>query len=250
MNDIQLLNQLPVIPNITDKQLAKIKKRIGEYKRAKSIFGHSTSQTSYTLQTLNMISDSPMSRMKQCMAQIDRKYEAVQHAYFKIENLKLEKGNELRQREIFAQISTIETNMGNALRQIGMFQNMYDEIRISHNIPKDWNESDYEAQEYQNMVRKCFRLAIQDMMNYNTVSKASVEYCEQLGIHPTEAAIITKGYLMNMNKLLEKDKKLPIKHMYDFLDTVAQKYKDNFKFVLERLGLNEIGSEEFRHDYC
>ena len=162
--EIELLDQLPTIPSITEKQLAKIKKRIGEYKRAKTIFGHSTSQTAYTLLTLNMISDSPMARMKQCMAQIDRKFLAVEEAYFDIEKKKIEiegllekeqtKMTRLQIIELESKIMTITTNMGNALRQVGMFQNMYDAIKKAHKIPDDWDESDFEKQEYENMVRK------------------------------------------------------------------------------------------------
>lgn len=257
MNDLELINNLPPIPNITEKQLAKIKERIHDYKRAKTIFGHRTSQTSYTLQTLNMISDSPMSRMKQCMSQIDRKYEAVEHHYFNMEKKKIEikklmnKNTELAQikiREISAQLETLQVNMGNSLRQVGMFQDMYEAIRKAHNIPKDWNESDFEAQEYQNMVRKSFRLGIQDITVHNSISKAGVEYFEQLGIHPQLAQYYIKNYLFHINSEIEKNKDVSVIQMYNFLDSMAIKFKDCFELVLTRLGLNEIGSKEFRND--
>jgi hypothetical protein len=257
LNDLELINNLPAIPNITEKQIAKIKKRIHEYKRAKTIFGHSTSQTSYTLQTLNMISDSPMSRMKQCMAQIDRKYEAVEHHYFNMEKKKIEikklmnKNTELAQikiREIEAQLESIQTNMGNSLRQIGLFQDMFEAIRTAHNIPHDWNESDFEEQEYQNMVRKSFRLGIQDITFHNSVSKAGVEYFEQLGIHPQLAEHYIRNYLSHINSEIQKNKDVSVVEMYNFLDSMAIKFKDSFELVLTRLGLNEMGSKEFRND--
>ena len=75
---------------ITKNQLEKIESRLPELHRAKAIIGHSTSQSSYALQTLNMLDDSPMSRMKQCLSNIEHKYQAVREAYFKIENKKLE----------------------------------------------------------------------------------------------------------------------------------------------------------------
>lgn len=259
MKDLELINNLPVIPNITQAQLTKIKKRIHEYKRAKTIFGHSTSQTSYTLQTLNMISDSPMSRMKQCMAQINKKYEAVEHHYFEMEKKKVEikklmtKKSELAQikmREIEGQLETLQVNMGNSLRQIGMFQDMFDAIRISHHIPSDFNESDFEAQEYQNMVRKAFRLGIQDITLQNAISKAASEYFEQLGIHPQFAEYQIQYYLARIRKQLDQHHDVSVTQMYDFLDLMAIKFKDSFQLVLSRLGLDEIGSKGFRHDNC
>ena len=75
---------------ITKNQLAKIESRLPELHRAKAIIGHSTSQASYALQTLNMLDDSPMSRMKQCLSNIEHKYQAVREAYFKIANMKLD----------------------------------------------------------------------------------------------------------------------------------------------------------------
>ena len=73
---------------VSDKQVEKINSRLPEYYRTYNIIGHSTSQTSYSLQTMQMISDSPLSRMKQCLAQINRKYNALQEAFYKIENKK------------------------------------------------------------------------------------------------------------------------------------------------------------------
>ena len=256
MNDIELLTQIPLIPHLTEKQLEKIKKRIGDYKRAKSMFGHSTSQTSYTLQTLNMISDSPFSRLKQCMAQIERRYEAVQEAYFKMEKKKLEakkllgKNDErsrLKLNEIQSIISMTEQNMGNSLRRLGMWQDMYDTIRISNHIPKDWNESDYEKSEYENLIRKAFRLGIQDITAHTLLSKASVEFFEQLGIHPQTAEHYTRLYLSDVKKEIEENhKEVTVMVMYNFLDNMAIKFEDCFKHVLKRIGLNEIGSSEFR----
>ena len=34
--------------------------------------------------------------------------------------------------------------------------------------------------------------------------------------------------------------------MYEFLDGMAEKFKDSYKFALDRIGLKELGSEEFR----
>ena len=165
MNDITIFNSIPELVTLDKKQVAKITARLPEYHRGKALIGHSTSQTSYSLQTMNMICDSPLSRMKQCLAQIGKKYEALREAYFKIEGHKLEikelennrdEKSQLRIKELDSLISTISISMENALRQIGMFQDMYDSIKENNNIPDNWTEADFEKQEIENMIRRAF----------------------------------------------------------------------------------------------
>ena len=78
MSNIELFKKVTDLVTLEKGQIEKIISRLPEYKRGSSIIGHSTSQSSYSLQTMQMISDSPLSRMKQCLAQIDKKYKAIQ----------------------------------------------------------------------------------------------------------------------------------------------------------------------------
>jgi len=240
---------------ITKNQLEKIESRLPELHRAKAIIGHSTSQASYALQTLNMLDDSPMSRMKQCLSNIEHKYQAVREAYFKIEKKKLEikdlKNNKdelsrLKIRENETSIESIQNSMGNALREIGMFQDFYENIRKSNNIPLQWNEHDFEKQEIANMVRKSFRIGIQTISNSHSVSIAAVEFWEQLGIHPQTAEAHCRNYLDQVDKIIKEGKEPSVTVMYEFLDGMAEKFKDSYKFALDRIGLKELGSEDFR----
>jgi hypothetical protein len=165
---------------IPKKQIAKITSRLPEYKRAKSLIGHGTSQSSYSLQTMNMINDSPLSRMKQCLAQIDKKYNALREAYYKLEKKKLtiknlenktDEYSRITVREYGSEIDSISVSMETALRQIGMFQNMYDSIKKNNNIPDNWTEKDYEKQEISHMIKSCFRIGIQDLSMTSRVLK-------------------------------------------------------------------------------
>jgi len=258
MNEIKLKTFKDNLPEnaITKNQLAKIESRLPELHRAKAIIGHSTSQASYALQTLNMLDDSPMSRMKQCLSNIEHKYQAVREAYFKIENLKLEikdlesnkpvtESSRLKIRENETSIESIQNGMGNALREIGMFQDMYDAIRKSNNIPEVWTEHDYEKQEIANMVRRSFRIGIQSLSN-GALSIAAVEFWEQLGIHPQSAEAHCRNYLGQVQKIISEGKEPDVRVMYEFLDGMAERFKDSYKFALDRIGLKELGSEEFR----
>jgi len=247
LNEIKLIEKLE-ITSINKEQLTKIKKRLPEYHRVKKIIGHSRSQAQYTLLTLQMITDSPYSRMKQCISQIHHKFEAVSEAYYDIEKKKdnLKNLSEIEKRETESIIISLQDSMGNSLRELGMFQDFYESIRINNKIPVNWNESDYEKQEIANMVRHSFRLGVQELSAHATVSKSAVEYWEQLGIHPQIAETECRKYLIMVHDMITKDKEVTIKIMYEFLDAMAFKFKDSYKFALDRIGLKELGSEDFR----
>ena len=242
------------LETINKEQLAKITSRLPELHRGKALVGHSTSHTSYSLQTMNMISDSPLSRMKQCLAQIEKKYQALREAYFKLEEYKLEikekqfnedEKSKLRIQELESLISAVSSGMENTLRQIGMFQDMYDSIKKNNNIADDWTEEDFEKQEIENMIRRAFRIIIQDMQSSGRISKAGIEFCEQLGIHPTRGEYLTSLYLEKCGEETMKGNTLSIKVMHNFLDDMVKEFADDYKIALERLGLDGIGSEEF-----
>ena len=254
MTDIEIFNQVTEIATLDKEQIAKIIERLPEYKRGSSIIGHSTSQSSYSLQTMQMISDSPLSRMKQCLAQIDKKYKAIQEAYYKIEKKKLtverlskltDKHSRLTVQEYQSQIESITISMNISLRQIGMFQDMYDDIKKNNNIPDNWTEKDFESQEISHMIKSCFRIGIQDLSANGRVSKAFVEYCEQLGIHPQLAESRTRSYLVLIQEKINSSAKVTIRDMYIFLDDMAEEFKDVHKEALKRIGLDKIGSEGF-----
>jgi hypothetical protein len=203
---------------------------------------------------MQMISDSPLSRMKQCLAQIDKKYKALQEAYYKIEKKKLiveklrkesSEHSRLTVQEFSSQIESITISMNTALREIGMFQNMYDSIKKNNNIPDNWNEKDYELQEISHMVKASFRLAIQDLSASGRVGKACVEYWEQLGIHPQLAESRARSYLVLIQEKINSSATVTIRDMYDFLDDMAEEFKDSYQDALSRIGLDELGSEGF-----
>ena len=252
MSDIQVFNNLPPMKTISQEAIAKINNRLPELRRGQAMIGHSTSQTSYSLQTMNMISDSPLSRMKQCLAQINQKYEALRENYFKLEEKKLEvkelskntdEKSRLKLREFESSIESIGLAMENTLRQIGMFQDMYDSIRKNNNVPEDWTEKDFEKQEIEHMIRSSFRLGIQNLSSTGRVSQAVVEYWEQLGIHPQVAEALTRDYLIQVQQAISENKEVDITVMFQFLDAMVEKFRDSYKLALERMGLNGIGSE-------
>jgi len=126
-----------------------------------------------------------------------------------------------------------------------MFQDMYDSIKKNNNIPDNWSEKDFEAQEISHMVRSSFRIAIQDLSSSGRIGKAAVEYWEQLGIHPQLAETRTREYLVTIQNKINNSEPITINDMYDFLDKMAEEFKDSYKDALTRIGLDELGSEGF-----
>ena len=240
--------------DISKAEHDRIISRLPEYQRGSAIIGHSTSQTSYSLQTMNMISDSPMSRMKQCLAQINKRYNALREAHFKVEKMKLEiqdldrngdKYSKLEAADKSSLVSQTTKSMNTSFREMGMFQDMYDSIMKNNNIPENWSEKDFEAQELDNMIRSSYRLAIQDLTHSGRCSQAVVEYWEQLGIHPQVGEIETRMYMSGIQESLEKGDIITIQHMYFFLDAMVEKHKDDWNNVIKRIGLDTIGSERY-----
>ena len=254
MNDVTSFTESTNLQTISEEQIKKINKRLPEFHEKKGLIGHSTSQASYSLQTLQMINDSPLSRMKQCLAQINRRYNALEQTYYKVEKMKLDiidlskrqdEQSKLRIRKLNAQINSMSSLMENSLRQLGMFQDMYDSIKKNNNIPDNWTEKDFEKQEISHMIKSSFRIAIQDLMATGSVSRAAVEYWEQLGIHPHVGRNHTIQYLENMNSRIGEGEEITVESMYNFLDNMAEKFKDSHRLALKRMGLDELGSEEF-----
>lgn len=242
--------------NIIPKEsFDQIVSRLPEYERGSLLIGHSTSQTGYSLQTMTMISDSPLSRMKQCLAQIEKRMNALREAYFKNEKIKLElkklKENnineftdlEIRKKEAMLEQTT--KSMIHAFRQIGHFQDLYDSIKKNNNIPDDWTEVDFEKQEIENMIKRSFRLGIQEITQTGRIGKSSVEFWEQLGIHPQLAEYKVREYLDNMANKIRKGENISINLMYEFLDKMCEIFYNEHKNAVIRMGLDSVTSEKF-----
>ena len=154
--------------------------------------------------TMTMLADSPYRQMKQCLSQIDNKRNALIEAHFntqksKVKIKKWEKsGTEMdlvKAQEAKVGIEQMRTSAENAMKEIGMYQDIYDEIRTTHGIPVDWDEEDFEASEIENAIRMGFRQAIQNLMSSDRIAISTVEYWEQFGIHPMVGEKLTRDYM-------------------------------------------------------
>ena len=133
-----LVNELIPNTSISPEALTKICDRLPELHRAKGAVGRTNSQTTSTLMTMTMLADSPYRQMKQCLAQIDSKRNALIEAHFctKKYKIKIKRWEEtdddldkVKAEQARSGIEQMKSSAENAMKEIGMYQDIYDEIR-------------------------------------------------------------------------------------------------------------------------
>ena len=242
--------------SISDEALQKICDRLPELNRAKKVFGRKNSQTTSTLMTMTMLADSPYRQMKQCLSQIDKKRNALIEAHFtaKKNKVKIERWEKsgdaleaVEAEEARVQNEEVKTSAANAMKEIGMYQDIYEQIRISHDIPVDWDEEDYEAQEIPHALRMSFRQAIQNIMSSGKIAISTVEYWEQFGVHPLVGEKLTRDYLESVALEIKENKLPSVVSMHKFLDHMVETFKDEHKHSLTRIGVDAIVNHQYAY---
>lgn len=256
-----------------DKKLALVASRMPEINRATQSFGKQNSQATGKLMSLHMIAQSPYRRMKQCLAKIERKRSALKENIFKLRKEKVKLDRLLRKRQVLMdkelttdddtilhdldiedctiKIEKIATGISDStlyiegcLKEIGMYQEAYEEIRESYNISEQWDEGDMERAEIEEHVKTSFLHAVRDVMMTGQLNVGTHEYLEQYGVNPATAFSLVKAYLGNVHDVPSGE--VPsIKALYDFLDKMYDGFKNEYKLAMKRLGLKTLISEDF-----
>ena len=242
------------LATITDEKLAVIAEKMVAIDRANHTAGRSQTQTTNQLMSLTMMTDSPYRRLRQCMSQIERKRTALEESYFKMQKKQLqiklwyEKGDEMsvvRAKEAESGMIRQKDYIDAAFKEIATFQCAYDEIRESHNIPENWDEKDAELAEIDHHIKQAFRQAHRDMVNTGRIGLGNMEYLEQYGIHIQTATKIIADYIASEDEMISEGKLPTVKHLYAFLDRMAETFHDAHKDVMNRIGIKELIKEEF-----
>ena len=87
---VHIQNSITGMATMTPDKIQKISERMVEMERANNSLGRKNTQTTNQLMTLTMMTDSPYRRLRQCLAQIERKKEALKESYFKHQKLEVE----------------------------------------------------------------------------------------------------------------------------------------------------------------
>tara|TARA_B100000767_G_scaffold158394_1_gene148761 strand:- start:15 stop:851 length:837 start_codon:yes stop_codon:yes gene_type:complete len=242
------------LATITNEKLAIISQKMVAIDRANNTAGRSETQTTNQLMTLTMLTDSPYRRLRQCLAQIEKKRGALDESYFKIKKKQVlikqwyEKGDEmsvLKAQEAEHSIMRNKNYIDGAFKEIATFQCAYDEIREAHNIPDNWDEKDAEEAEIDHHIKQAFRQAHREMVGTGCITSGNMEYLEQYGVHIQTATRLIADYIASEDEMIVKGQMPTVAHLYAFLDRMAETFHDAHKTVMQRIGIKELVKEEF-----
>jgi len=256
---------------IDDNKLAQLETKLKELNEKMYILGRRDTNHTRKLMTLTMLNpaDATYRVLAQILTQIEDRQKAIVHNYTKLKEAYvtvLELIEQLRQTtdkltraKLEAQIQSHVINISDtfvyleaALKEVGLLEDAYEQIKRNKQIPDNWDEFDYEQAELEAHIKSAFRLGIRDFLQHGTLNVSTSEYFEQLGISPIEATYHISKYIQKCNEQirqvdLNNDPSLlpDYNDFYEFLDTMYQLYKDSYKKACNKLGLDEIISKDF-----
>jgi len=231
--------------NINSKAVEKVNKFLPELLEKTKAFGSKNSQTTLTLMTLNMLcGQSPYRMLRQILAETEKRKGAlseaqVSHALLlkKIkaaENKPTTAVETAKYRKNCITISTLENKINGSFRDIATLIDAYNNIKEVNGI-KDWDEVAFEQEEKRHHVRRCFELMYRNILSVGRAQTATIEYCQQYGIHPQLCLTEVTGYINYAAEVIA-NKELPhANHLEEFLDAMTDKYHMNVDKTAERL---------------
>ena len=254
-NELALIEELNNDLKVIDgKKLAKISERMKEMDRANLSFNKKNTQTTSQLMSLTMMCDAPYRRLRQVLAQIEKKRTTLEGIAFDLRKGKVklkqlrEKDDELSQIEADEMEHGFHRSKGYieaSLKELAVFQDTYDEIKKSFSIPDNWDEMDFEKEEISNHIRMAFRNCVRNVLVTGGMNTGTLEYLEQFGIHPVTAKKIVTDYLAEVESMTADGKYPSVTHLYEFLDKCAEIFQDAHLAVMARIGITELLKDEY-----
>ena len=236
-------------PSITQDKIASMSDKLKEADRANNSFGRMNTQFTNQLLTLTMSADSPYRVLRQCLAEIESRRKAIESAYFQQRGLELEL-EELKEAGDPKSLLRTEQNqydsrrnmmyLEGAFKEIGIYQEAYDDVREAHNIPEDWDEEDFEKDEPRHNLRMAFRQAHRDKVANGRITPGNAEWLTQLGVHIQVAENVLGNYILGVAELIAEGKIPTTVHFEEFLDHMLVLFGDAYKEVADRMGLKSI----------
>ena len=129
---------------MTPNKIAKIAERMVEIDRANKSLGRRNTQTTNQLMTLTMLTDSPYRRLRQCLAQIEKKRQALESYHFGYLKSQIEIKEWLEEDTEMSRLKVVESEhmwerhkmyIEGSLKELAVFQEAYEEIKSNNNIP-------------------------------------------------------------------------------------------------------------------
>ena len=241
---------------LTPSSLIKITETMPLIHHAVKATGKSQSQTTFQLMTLNMMAETPLRRLRQIAAEIQKKEDSLHSGYYGAKKAELsikekyKDGSEmsvLEAQEIESDLLRSRRLIENTYKDIGVLQEAYKDIQESFGIGDDWSEEDFEKEEVIHHSRLAIKQSYRSIMNTGSIDQGNQEYLEQFGIHPQSAFAIISDYINQCNILISEDKIPTSAHLYDFIDAAAKGLlgSGSINAVKERIGIKTIHRDEF-----
>lgn len=247
---------------IDDKALQTISDWMPVVNEKVSAFSKQNSQTTTSLMTLNMVDAGPYRALRQILAQVEKKRAALKEAMFRMEKNRLtyEELNEkiseagpgikgdklyLRQRKIASDLADSTTHIEASLKELGAYEQRYNEIVKNNDIPENWSEAEFEEAEIEHHIKSIFRNGIRDRLQ-GSHNMGTMEYMEQFGLNPITAYACIDKYIADVRGAINNTGQgADVNALYVFLDAMYDSFKDEYKKAMNRLGLDSITHADF-----
>ena len=244
--------------NINKHAVEKVNRYLPELEEKTRAFDRNNSQSTLAFMTLTMLNgQSPYRMMRQIMAEVEKRKGALVEAQVNhakvlkdIERLQDEDDPVLqaKYRQKCVNITTMEQKINGSFKDIATLIDAYNNIKEANGI-EDWDEEAFEKEEKKHHVRRAFELMYRNVLVGGRASEATIEYCQQYGVHPQVCLTEVSGYLQYTAELIAKGTELPhSNHLEEFLDEMAEKYQSNPDKTSERLfGKSDIAVTDYMY---
>ena len=249
-----------IIPsnNINEKSVEKVNKYLPELLEKTKAFGSRNSQTTLSLMSLTMLNGhSPYRLLRQILAETEKRKSALAQAQFtyaetlsQIERLKdsTDPVDAAAYRHKCVELSSLENAINGSFGDIATLIDAYNNIKKANNI-EDWDEVAFEKEEKRHHVRRAYELMYRDLLQVGRAQPATIEYCQQMGIHPQICFTEVSTYINNVNERIERNESLHANDLEDFLDEMGNKYHKNVDKTAERLfGKADFVNKDYMYD--
>ena len=241
--------------NVNAHAVEKVNRFLPELDEKTRAFDRNNSQTTLSMMTLTMMTgQSPYRMMRQIMAEVEKRKGAlveaqVKHARVLKEIEKLQDSedtvSQAKYRQKCVNIVTMESKINGSFKDIATLIDAYNNIKEKNGI-EDWDEVAFENEEKKHHVRRAFELMYRNVLVGGRAETATIEYCQQYGIHPQVCLTECSGYVSYTAERVTNNELPHANDLEDFLDEMGEKYYKNVDKTSERIfGKADVAN----HDY-
>ena len=243
--------------SINSHAVEKVNRYLPELDEKTRAFDRGNSQSTLAFMTLTMLNgQSPYRMMRQIMAEVQKRKGAlveaqVNHAKHlkEIERLQDEEDPVLaaKYRQKCVNITTMESKINGSFKDIATLIDAYNNIKEKNGI-EDWDEVAFENEEKRHHVRRAFELMYRNILVGGRAETATIEYCQQYGIHPQVCLTECSGYVSYTAERVTNNDLPHANDLEDFLDEMGEKYYKNVDKTSERIfGKADVANHEYMY---